>query len=198
MSGQRQIVAKATMLIVLSACSFGSLSTVTVLITRAGMPLLPAMFWRYLLAASALLLFLRGRAVRDVSRKEAIRLMVVGGIGQALITYLSLHALDFLPVGPLAFLFYTYPAWVAVISAALGREDLTLTRFIALSIAMLGIVVMVGTPGTANLNTFGISSPSAQLFFTLFTSRRSITFSAESLPTSRASISSPGFLPHSW
>jgi len=156
MSGQRQIVAKATMLIVLSACSFGSLSTVTVLITRAGMPLLPAMFWRYLLAASALLLFLRGRAVRDVSRKEAIRLMVVGGIGQALITYLSLHALDFLPVGPLAFLFYTYPAWVAVISAALGREDLTLTRFIALSIAMLGIVVMVGTPGTANLNTFGI------------------------------------------
>ena len=157
MSSQRQIVAKATMLIVLSACTFGSLSTLTVLITRAGMPLLPAMFWRYLLAGSVLLIFLRGRAVRDVSREDAIRLMIVGGLGQALITYLSLYALEFLPVGPLAFLFYTYPAWLAAISAALGREDLTLTRFIALSIAMLGIVVMVGTPGTVQLNAFGIA-----------------------------------------
>ena len=156
MSGQRQIVAKATTLVVLSACTFGSLSTLTVLITRAGMPLLPAMFWRYLLAASVLLLFLRGRVVRDIRKKDALRLMIVGGIGQALITYLSLYALDFLPVGPLAFLFYTYPAWVAVISAILGREDLTLTRLIALSIAMTGIVVMVGTPGTAHLNAFGI------------------------------------------
>jgi drug/metabolite transporter (DMT)-like permease len=156
MSGQRQIVAKATLLIVLSACTFGSLSTLAVLITRAGMPLLPAMFWRYLLAALALLLFLRGRVVRDVRRKDAIRLMIVGGMGQALVTYLSLYALDFLPVGPLAFLFYTYPAWLALISATLGREELTLTRFGALSIAMMGIVVMVGTPGEAHLDTFGI------------------------------------------
>lgn len=157
MCSQRQIVAKATMLIVLSACTFGSLSTLTVLITRAGMPLLPAMFWRYLLAGFVLLIFLRGRAVHDVSRKDAVRLMIVGGLGQALITYLSLYALEFLPVGPLAFLFYTYPAWLAAISAVLGREDLTLTRFIALSIAMLGIVVMVGTPGTVQLNAFGIT-----------------------------------------
>jgi drug/metabolite transporter (DMT)-like permease len=156
MTGRRQVVAKATLLIVLSACTFGSLSTLTVIITRAGMPLLPAMFWRYLLAASVLLLFLRGRVVRDVRRKDALRLMIVGGAGQAVITYLSLYALDFLPVGPLAFLFYTYPAWVALISAALGREELTLMRFIALSIAMTGIVVMVGMPGEAHLDTFGI------------------------------------------
>jgi hypothetical protein len=114
------------------------------------------MFWRYLLAASVLLLFLRGRVVRDVRRKDALRLMIVGGAGQAVITYLSLYALDFLPVGPLAFLFYTYPAWVALISAALGREELTLMRFIPLSIAMTGIVVMVGMPGEAHLDTFGI------------------------------------------
>ena len=156
MSGQRQIVAKATILIVLSACTFGSLSTLTVLVAREGMPLLPAMFWRYLLAAVVLLIFLRRRIINDVRRHDALRLIAVGGFGQALITYLSLYALEYLPVGPLAFLFYTYPAWVVLISAFAGREDLTLMRIIALSIAMAGIVVMVGMPSAVHLSTFGI------------------------------------------
>lgn len=157
MPEDRQIVAKATGLIVLSACGFGSLSTLTVLITRAGLPLLPAMFWRYLIAGLFLIAFVRGGLGKGVDKRAALRLMLVGGIGQAVITYLSLRALDYLPVGPLAFLFYTYPAWVALISAVLGREDLTLMRFIALSIAMTGIVVMVGAPSSASLNPIGIA-----------------------------------------
>jgi drug/metabolite transporter (DMT)-like permease len=115
------------------------------------------MFWRYLLAGLFLVAFFRHGIRKGINRQAALRLMLVGGIGQAVITYLSLRALDYLPVGPLAFLFYTYPAWVALISAALGREDLTLTRFIALSIAMTGIVVMVGAPSSASLNPVGIA-----------------------------------------
>lgn len=157
MPEERQIVAKATGMIVLSACSFGSLSTLTVLVTHSGLPLLSAMFWRYLLAGLFLVAFFRHGIRKGINRQAALRLMLVGGIGQAVITYLSLRALDYLPVGPLAFLFYTYPAWVALISAALGREDLTLTRFIALSIAMTGIVVMVGAPSSASLNPVGIA-----------------------------------------
>ena len=156
MTRERQIVAKATALIVLSAFSFGSLSTLTVLIGREGLPLLAAMFWRYLLAALVLALVLRKKLVRDIRPPDALRLMTIGALGQAFVTYVSLYALEYLPVGPLAFLFYTYPAWLALISAVLGREALTLSRFAALSIAMIGIVVMVGTPGTASLSTFGI------------------------------------------
>jgi drug/metabolite transporter (DMT)-like permease len=156
MTGDRQIVARATGFVILSACAFGSLSTLAVLVARKGLPLLPAMFWRYLLAALILLVILRSRVVRDVRRQDAFRLMMVGGLGQALITYLSLYALKYLPVGPLAFLFYTYPAWLAVISAVLGRERLTLARFVALTIAMIGIVVMVEMPGAGRLSTFGI------------------------------------------
>ena len=156
MTRERQIVAKATALIILSALSFGSLSTLTVLIGREGLPLLAAMFWRYLVAALVLALVLRKRVVQDVKHPDAFRLMAIGAFGQAFVTYVSLYALEFLPVGPLAFLFYTYPAWLALISAVLGREALTFSRFTALSIAMIGIVVMVGTPGTASLSTFGI------------------------------------------
>jgi len=145
MTRGRQTVPQAIGLIVISSFAFGSLSTLTVLVGKAGMPLLPAMLWRYLLAFILLILLLRKR-ITEITREQAMRLIIVGGLGQGLITYLSLRALDFLPVGPLAFLFYTYPAWVALISAMLGREELTLWRIVALSIAMAGISVMVGTP----------------------------------------------------
>lgn len=152
---EKQTVATATGLILLSSVGFGSLSTLTVLTSNAGLPLVPAMFWRYLLAALVLLVVLRHR-ITHITRVSAIRLLVVGGLGQAVITYLSLRALDYLPVGPLAFLFYTYPAWVALISAVLGRERLTLVRFVSLAIAMIGIVVMVGTPNATALSRFGV------------------------------------------
>jgi drug/metabolite transporter (DMT)-like permease len=155
MTRERQTVAQAIGLIVTSSFAFGSLSTLTVLTGKAGMPLLPAMLWRYVIAALLLTLVLRRRIATEINREQAVRLIIVGGLGQALITYLSLRALDFLPVGPLAFLFYTYPAWVALLSALSGREDLTLWRIIALAIAMAGITVMVGTPDEP-LNPTGI------------------------------------------
>ena len=154
MRPDREAVLNATGLIILSSCAFGSLSTLTVLVTHSGLPLLPAMLWRYLIAAGILSVILRHQLI--IARKDALRLMVTGGIAQSTITFLSLHALNYLPVGPLAFLFYTYPAWVALISAVLGREELTFSRIIALVTAMAGIVVMVGLPSSGSLNRFGV------------------------------------------
>ena len=156
MNREKELVARATGLIVLSSLAFGSLSTLTVLILRTGLPLLPTMVWRYLLAAAILLLALRGKSIGPVTRTHALRLMLVGGVFQSVITYASLRALDYLPVGPLAFLFYTYPAWVVAISAILGREKLTIERLIALSLAMAGIAVMVGAPSSTSLDSFGV------------------------------------------
>jgi drug/metabolite transporter (DMT)-like permease len=148
-------VVRATATIVVSSLGFGSLSTLTLLAEHAGLSLLTAMLWRYLLAVVVLIAFLRG-AARAIEPKRALQMMIIGGVGQALITYLSLMALDYLPVGPLAFLFYTYPAWVAVVSAIAGKERLTVRRLIALAIAMAGITVMVGAPGKEHLNRTGV------------------------------------------
>ena len=156
MNREKEAVARATGLIVLSSLAFGSLSTLTVLILSSGLPLLPTMVWRYLLASVILLLVLRGKSIGSLTKAHALRLMLVGGVFQSVITYSSLRALDYLPVGPLAFLFYTYPAWVVVIAAILGREKLTVERFVALALAMSGIAVMVGAPSSTSLNTFGV------------------------------------------
>lgn len=139
-------VRRATLLIVLSALSFGSISVLTVLITAAGVPLLTAMVWRYVLGATLLGVVARPAQLRAVPRQRVILLLVIGGCGQALITYLSLHALEYISVGPLAFLFYTYPAWVALLAAIRRTEKLTPVRVIALTLALAGVAIMVGVP----------------------------------------------------
>lgn len=148
-------IGRATLLIILSALGFGSISVLTVLITGAGVPLLTAMAWRYVLAAALLAAVARPNQLRAIPKHRIIQLVLIGGCGQALITYLSLYALEYIPVGPLAFLFYTYPAWVALLGAFRRTEKLTLVRIIALTLALIGVTIMVGVP-TEKLNPIGV------------------------------------------
>ncbi|MGI8548309.1 MAG: DMT family transporter [Gemmatimonadaceae bacterium] len=155
MSRSEKHTARATTLIALSACGFGSISVLTTIVSRAGTPLVPAMFWRYLVAAVVI-----GAIVTWKERADfqlSMPLLMVGGFGQALITYLSLRALDFIPVGPLAFLFYTYPAWVAIISALRGTDRMTPMRAVALVAALAGVTVIVGSPFNSSLNPIGVA-----------------------------------------
>jgi drug/metabolite transporter (DMT)-like permease len=148
-------VGRATLLIVVSALSFGSISVLTVLTTNAGVPLLTAMAWRYVVGAVLLGVVAQVRQIRSLHRQRIVYLMLIGGVGQALITYLSLHALEYIPVGPLAFLFYTYPAWVALLAAVRRTERLTPIRVFALVLALVGVTIMVGTPAE-KLNPVGV------------------------------------------
>jgi drug/metabolite transporter (DMT)-like permease len=150
-------ISRATLLIAVSALGFGSISVLTVLITRAGVPLLTAMAWRYVIAAIVLLGIIGFRQLGSIPRRRLVGLLLIGGFGQALITYLSLHALEYIPVGPLAFLFYTYPAWVALVAAMRRTERLTLVRMIALTLALVGVTVMVGAPSADKLNPVGVT-----------------------------------------
>jgi drug/metabolite transporter (DMT)-like permease len=149
-------VSRATLLIVVSALSFGSISVLTVLLTGAGVPLVTAMAWRYVLGALLLFGFVGVGQLRSIPNQRVFQLLLIGGVGQALITYLSLYALEFIPVGPLAFLFYTYPAWVALLAAVRKTERLTPVRVMALSLALIGVTVMVGTAATERLDPRGV------------------------------------------
>src|ERR1700693_5058357 len=148
-------IGRATLLIVVSAFSFGSISVLTVLTTSAGVPLLTMMAWRYVLGVVLLGAVIHIRRIGSIPRQRIIQLLLIGGVGQALITYLSLHALEYIPVGPLAFLFYTYPAWVALLAAVRRHEQLTTVRVLALTMALAGGTIMVGVP-TEKLNPLGV------------------------------------------
>lgn len=155
MSRSEKHTARATALIALSACGFGSISVLTTIVIRSGTGLISAMFWRYLVAVVIIGAIVLWKERTDF--RLSIPLLVVGGFGQALITYLSLKALDFIPEGPLAFLFYTYPAWVAIISALRGTDRMTPMRAVALVAALAGVTVIVGSPFNSSLHPAGVA-----------------------------------------
>lgn len=114
------------------------------------------MAWRYLLATPLLIAIAGGAAVLRVSPGRALALFVVGGGGQALVTWLSFSALEWLPAASLGFLFYTYPAWVAIFAALTRTEPLTPIRVGALVVALTGITLMVGAPWDLALPLQGV------------------------------------------
>jgi len=147
--------ALATLTLVGAALGFASITIFTLLATATGAPLLTVLFFRYALAAA--ILFPVGgvaRVLRLPVRRIAA-LAIVAGIGQAGVSWLSLSALDFIPAATLVFLFYTYPAWIAVIAAVRGTERIDRLRAAALALSFFGVVLMVGMPGSATLHPAG-------------------------------------------
>jgi drug/metabolite transporter (DMT)-like permease len=149
--------ARATLQVMLAACAFGTVPIFTVLGTRAGITLLGLLAIRFALATVALIALAGGvRALRLDPRRAAMLALLAGG-GQSAIAVLTLTALDYVSVATLGFLFYTYPAWVALIAAARGMERLTTQRTLALALALSGIATMVGVPGSGTLDPRGVA-----------------------------------------
>jgi drug/metabolite transporter (DMT)-like permease len=154
-NGTPRALSRATLLVLFSACCFGSIPILITLATRSGARLVDVLAWRYLLAA-VLLVFVSGgaRAVLTSGRRAWLVIGLAGG-GQAAIAFVSLSALRYIPAATLTFLFYTYPAWVAVMAAVRGTEPITGRRAIALALSLAGIVLMVGLPGSGGLHPLG-------------------------------------------
>jgi len=149
--------ARATLLVLLSAVSFGSISILTVFAVREGMAILSIVFWRFLFGAIAL--FVIAYAPVRSHWRAGIGLFAIGGLIQAVCTYISLSALRFVPASVVAFLFFTYPAWLALTGAARGTDPLTAKRGGILLLAMTVVAIMIGIPGVSanmHLNPIGI------------------------------------------
>jgi drug/metabolite transporter (DMT)-like permease len=142
--------ARATILIVVAACCFGSIATLATLATGAGARIVDVLTWRYVIASVLLVGATGGVGAMRAHSGRAWSLLLFAGGGQALIATLTLAALRYISAATMIFLFYTYPAWVAVLSALRGREALSAQRILALVLSLAGIAVMVGLPGTGD------------------------------------------------
>ena len=149
-------VRTASFLAAFAACCFGSIALFAIVATEEGAALLAFLTWRYVFALG-MLAIVAGRAIAaSENRARSLPLIAVGGIAQAAIAYLSLAALDYLSAATLVFLFYTYPAWVAIIAALRGTDRLTPTRIGALALSLVGIVIMVGSPWASAMPLPGV------------------------------------------
>jgi drug/metabolite transporter (DMT)-like permease len=132
-------------------------SILTAKATATGLSLATVLAWRYVLAAVILSVYVGSQQYKRIPPKEMMRFITIGGFGQALLVYLALSSLEFIPAATLAFLFYTYPAWVALTQTIRGAEKLDLRRAVALALSFGGIGVMVGMPGTEAIDWRGVA-----------------------------------------
>ena len=161
--------AAATLSLIGAAFGFSTITIFTTLLTRAGTPLLMAMLGRYVFASIVLVPMAGGFAAIRLPRARVVQLAGIGGLGQAVIAFLSLTALNYIPAATLVFLFYTFPAWVALRAALLRTEPLTGLRLLSLALSFAGVAVMVGWPGTAAVHPLGAGlALSAAVVYALF------------------------------
>ncbi len=147
--------AAATLSLIGAAFGFSTIAIFTTLLASAGTSLLTAMAGRYIVASLVLIPIAGGLAALRLPRTRIAQLAGIGGLGQALIAFLSLSALEYIPAAMLVFLFYTFPAWVALRAAVLRTERLTGTRLFSLLLSFAGVAVMVGWPGSDAVHPLG-------------------------------------------
>ncbi len=158
----------ATAAVLAAAVGFSSISIATVIGTREGTPLTSLVLGRFLLAALFILATVGWRGVR-LPRAHAWRLVLLGGVGQVLINLLNLSALDYIPAATTVFLFYTFPAWVAIIAAVRGTERIGPLRALALLCSLGGILIIVGAPGAREIAPIGAAlSLSAAFLYAVY------------------------------
>lgn len=144
------------MFVLLGAFCFSAIAIFVVLARRAGAPLTTILVLRFFLAALFLTLAAGGVRALRIPAPVAMRVLLLGGGGQALVSFLALRALDYLPAATNAFLFYTYPAWVTLLAFARGTERVELRHLLALALSFAGIATMVGSPWSATLPLVGV------------------------------------------
>ncbi len=148
---------RGTMLVLLSAACFG---TTLIFSKRAfddGATLLQLLSFRYIFGTLMLGLAAGGPASVAAVGVRRWKLLVIGGGAQTAMAALSVSALTYISAASVAFLFYTYPTWVALLAIFRRTETVDANKAGALVLSLAGIVTIVGNPLGTTLDPRGIA-----------------------------------------
>ena len=138
-------------IVIVAASLFGTLGPLSRFAYDAGMEPLAFVGWRAFIGAIATTLFVGWRVLRghetlvrwrSLAARERILLGVAALAGFAL-NFAMFIAFDLVTIALALLAFYTFPAIVAVVAVALGRERLDRPKIVALGLALAGMVGVV-------------------------------------------------------
>jgi drug/metabolite transporter (DMT)-like permease len=152
-------------LVVLAAVGFATLGPASRFAFAAGVDPLALVTWRAIIGGLvvvvvATFLFRLGQVVarpwREIPRRQKV-MNVVAGLINAALNITVLVAITRISIGLALLVFYTYPAMVAVVSTVFFRERLDRTRWAALVVSLVGLVlVLVGAGQVGQLDPLGV------------------------------------------
>lgn len=138
-----------TVYTLLAALGFAAVSTFTQIALDHGSSLWNVLMWRFAIGGAVMAAVVLIQGYPRLPPRHAAEWLILGGGGQALLVGMALSSLRFLSVATLAFLFYTYPAWVVLVQAVRGAERVTARRLVALVLSFSGTVLVAGAPTAA-------------------------------------------------
>jgi drug/metabolite transporter (DMT)-like permease len=136
------------LLVIASACGYGSGALLAKPVYGAGVDWLTLLFWRFLIAAAVSWVWLGASAANRAAlrRLPRQRIAILIGLGFFFVlnsgTYYA--ALETVPASLAALIVYLYPALVAVLTLRFGRRLEGRRAWFALAIASVGVVLAVG------------------------------------------------------
>lgn len=175
-----RVLVTGTLAAVVAASLFGTLGPLARFAAELGVDGVAFTSWRATLGVAflALLIALRGRvrpsidAIRGLDGRGRASLALAALMGLAL-NAAMFTAFERIPIALALMLFYTYPAGVVVVDAALGRETITPTRLLALLLSTTGVALVLaggfgdaaGTPIDLAGVVLGLAAAAAQVVF---------------------------------
>jgi len=165
---------KGVFFVVISAISFSLLPIFAKFVYASGIDIFSMLFLRFFLASILLLPILRIRNVLNIPNlKVLISLLILGGVGYFLQSFLYLSSINYIPVSVAVLLLYTFPPMVMLISYAMGIEKMAMSSIIAIVLGFTGLY-FVANP-SYDLNFFGVTLAIAAAFvysnYIVFTSK---------------------------
>ena len=136
------------LLVVVSACAFGSGALFAKPVYAAGLDWMTLLAWRFGLAAAASWIWLLAlpanrRGLRRLSRRRVVVLLALGVLYVTNSgTYFA--ALETVPASLAALIISIYPALVAVLTLRWGRRLTGRRSWLALCIALFGVALALG------------------------------------------------------
>jgi drug/metabolite transporter (DMT)-like permease len=150
---------RGALLCLVSAAAFGTLGVFGKLASDAGASVTSTLLVRFSLAALVFgaVLVVTGRlaAVRRLPRRAVLTGLALGAAGYSLQSGLYFAAIGRLEVSMVSLLLYTYPAFVTLAALALGRAQPSLRIGGALTVASVGLVLVLVTAGTGRFDATG-------------------------------------------
>ncbi|MBC8063496.1 MAG: EamA family transporter [Chlorobia bacterium] len=146
-------------LVILSSLAFGTLALFAQRSYEAGFGQITLLMVRFGIATALLLLVAIWKKPTWPDRKKLIGLLVMGGlyVGQS---FTFFAALKHVPASMVSLLLYLYPGIVTLAAVLLFRERMFLGKWIAVGLAIVGSVLIIGVSGKGNVPgiTFGIGT----------------------------------------
>jgi drug/metabolite transporter (DMT)-like permease len=132
----------------LGAVAFGTLGIFAKFAFSRGADPIPLLAARFGIAACLLGVFhaVTGRSLG--SRRGALSLMLLGGIGYAFESTLFFMALQHSPAAVVALVFYSYPLWTTLLALGAGMESYKHTIALALVLGTGGVVLIFSLHST--------------------------------------------------